>query len=78
MGKTQTGFILKIAGRRTTFNWIFYLLEQTRAFIPDISKLNLQNFSWEQVKKNKEYINWFVILFLLFSALIKSYLILNK
>lgn len=56
-----------------------YLLykKQTSLFVPDIRKSNLQNFSWKQVKKNKEYINWAVILTLIIIALIKPCFILK-
>lgn len=50
----------------------------TPSFVPDIRKANLENFSWEQVKRNSEYVNWLVIIFLLASVLIKPYFILEK
>ncbi len=52
--------------------------KQTPPFIPAIRKVDLRDFSWAQVRKNKEYTNWFVILVLLSAALIKANLILEK
>lgn len=52
--------------------------KQTPAFIPRLRTTGLKNFSWAQVIKNGEQLNWYVIFFLLTAALIKSNFILQK
>ncbi len=58
-------------------NYLLYK-RKTPAFIPHIKKTDMENFSWKQVKENKEYINWLVISVLLIILLIEPYLVFNK
>lgn len=58
-------------------NYLLYK-KKTPAFIPHIKKTDMENFSWKQVRENKEYINWLVILTLLLVLSIKPYLIFKK
>ena len=47
-------------------------------FIPSMKKIGRYEFSWEQLKENKEYINWIIILLIIMALLIKSVLCFNK
>jgi len=46
------------------------------AFIPHLKKINRYEFSWQQIRENREYINWIIVFFLMVALLIKSYYIL--
>jgi len=46
------------------------------AFIPHLKKISRYEFSWQQIRENREYINWIIIFFLIVVLLIKSYYIL--
>ncbi|HOL22228.1 MAG TPA: isoprenylcysteine carboxylmethyltransferase family protein [bacterium] len=50
--------------------------KSTSCFIPSLKKINRYEFSWEQLRENREYINWIIILLLIAGLLIKSYYIL--
>ncbi|MCM8762123.1 MAG: isoprenylcysteine carboxylmethyltransferase family protein [Candidatus Omnitrophica bacterium] len=45
----------------------------THCFIPSLRKIDRYEFSWKQLKENREYINWIIILLLIAVLLIKSY-----
>jgi len=45
------------------------------AFIPRLRKISRYEFSWQQIKKNREYINWIIVSLLMVTLLIKSYYI---
>lgn len=42
-------------------------------FIPSLKKIDKYEFSWKQLKENREYTNWIIILLLIGVLLIKSY-----
>lgn len=42
-------------------------------FIPSMRKINNYNFSWRQLKENKEYINWIIVSVTIAILLIKSH-----
>ncbi|MCM8829472.1 MAG: hypothetical protein NC824_00510 [Candidatus Omnitrophica bacterium] len=48
----------------------------TPCFIPSFKKIDRYEFSWKQLKKNREYINWIIIWLLITVLLVKSYYIL--
>ncbi|MCM8760220.1 MAG: hypothetical protein NC832_00650 [Candidatus Omnitrophica bacterium] len=47
--------------------------KRTPCFIPALKKIDRYESSWKQIKENREYINWLIILLLIAVLLIKSY-----